>query len=723
MSDSFNFNDAALGDALTNTGGGADLSSLFGGGSGLGGSSLSDLLTSVGGAFASGSASPTGSSVTNANATDNSLIPPSVGASDAINPPTGGNAPSSAQSSQTGQGGQGGQGSSQFAPPSAVDQLKKALAALTGRRQQGNPYTTGGGVGAQSPALNAAASIPTGAAAPPSARAEDIANDNAPPVNFPTISPADATAAGLRSDAPANTGGGPTPAPANENTPAQSFPDFLNNLRTGGGGAAPPVQPAPAAAPPTGGGGGGLGGIGGLAQGALSNLFPDLAPALGPLGVLLGNTSPAETGELKPGQTLPDADKPQPDTAKAKAGPLPSDPVGELPTKEGYEKWLKDQGYKPTDAKKIADKSKLPTKKEADKKLPTKVPLPTHKGPPPETRGVAPDGHGPIMRDVTGASTGVPSMLGDIAKMAMPLLMMAMQGGFGGGGGGIRFGRHGGRGFGGMGHPGGRGMWPYHHPTFGWGAHGFHPGGNWKPMDPRHMNELRGGRPFGPRELHPIAYGGGGGFGGGGGTGNPQLDQLLQSLGIDTGGGQGGQKGSGFGRNPQAGQPGQQGGQPWSPPEGGTGGNPLTGNETTGSADDVLATIRQRESGGNNTAPWEGHDASGYYQIKPQTWAAWARDSGDTEAQKYSQAYLAPQAVQDRMARWALKQYGPNASYTWAASGSAQGRPYPNVDPNSWGGAGKTKTGGSNAANPQGNPANVDTTPTVTQMGPENAAA
>jgi hypothetical protein len=253
-------------------------------------------------------------------------------------------------------------------------------------------------------------------------------------------------------------------------------------------------------------------------------------------------------------------------------------------------------------------------------------------------------------------------------------------------------------------------------------------------MDPRHMEEMRGGRRFGPRELQPIAYGGGG-LGGGGGTGNPQLDQLLQSLGIDTGQGQGGQKGQGFGRSPQAGQPGQggqgggQSGQPWTAPQGGTEGNPITGGAQTGSADDVMATIRQRESGGSNVAPYRAndgswHDASGYYQIKPATWAAWARDSGDQEAAKYSQAYQAPQAVQDRLARWALRQYGPNASYTWAASGSAQGRPYPTVDPNSWGDPGKTKTGGSPAANPQGNPATADpyaNQPTPTQIGPEAA--
>jgi hypothetical protein len=119
-----------------------------------------------------------------------------------------------------------------------------------------------------------------------------------------------------------------------------------------------------------------------------------------------------------------------------------------------------------------------------------------------------------------------------------------------------------------------------------------------------------------------------------------------------------------------------------------------------------MATIRQRESSGRNIAPWAGHSASGYYQIKPQTWAAWARDSGDTEAAQYQQAYQAPQAVQDRLARWALRRYGPNASYTWAASG-----PYASVDPNSWGGGG-TQTaakpgtvpvGGSAAPNPQGN--------------------
>lgn len=145
--------------------------------------------------------------------------------------------------------------------------------------------------------------------------------------------------------------------------------------------------------------------------------------------------------------------------------------------------------------------------------LPTKtggLPLPTHKGGP----APVPADTGPsrLIQDITGASTGAPTALADLAKIALPLLLPLIMSGLGGGG--RRGGFHGGRfthgvgrggfnGFrGGMNamryhggrHPMAPGAWPYHHPMHGWHFHGSHPGPGWLPLNPMDAQSLVGGQ-------------------------------------------------------------------------------------------------------------------------------------------------------------------------------------------------------------------------------------
>ena len=103
--------------------------------------------------------------------------------------------------------------------------------------------------------------------------------------------------------------------------------------------------------------------------------------------------------------------------------------------------------------------------------------------------------------------------------------------------------------------------------------------------------------------------------------------------------------------------------------------------------DQILATIRARESGGGNPAgnysalnfAWnQGQTASGAYQITKPTWSMWTKKYGI--GQEYEFAYQAPPEIQDEIARRAvkdiLKQVGgdvskvPNVWYT----GNPEGR-------------------------------------------------
>jgi hypothetical protein len=131
--------------------------------------------------------------------------------------------------------------------------------------------------------------------------------------------------------------------------------------------------------------------------------------------------------------------------------------------------------------------------------------LPTRKPTKPTTAAApAPTGAGAtprILQDITGASTGSPTALADLAQAAQ--IILPLVAGLMGGGRRGRFGRfHGGRfthGVGGFGHlhqgqhPAGRGAWPYHHPQFGWHFHGRPPGPGWAPLNPTDAQSMLGG--------------------------------------------------------------------------------------------------------------------------------------------------------------------------------------------------------------------------------------
>jgi hypothetical protein len=141
----------------------------------------------------------------------------------------------------------------------------------------------------------------------------------------------------------------------------------------------------------------------------------------------------------------------------------------------------------------------LPTRKPTQ---PPEAEQPATPAPAPApTQGAAPR----ILQDISGASTGSPTALADLAQAARiiaPMLPM-LAGLFGGGGRGRRGGFHGGRfthGVGGFhpggrfGHPAWRGAWPYHHPMHGWDMHHQHPGGGWLPLNPAELPGMGGGQ-------------------------------------------------------------------------------------------------------------------------------------------------------------------------------------------------------------------------------------
>ena len=159
--------------------------------------------------------------------------------------------------------------------------------------------------------------------------------------------------------------------------------------------------------------------------------------------------------------------------------------------------------------------------------LPTRVPhpaaaLPTHKPGASAAPATGPATSG-ILNDITGASTGSPTALADLAQAAKTLLPIVLPLLMGGMGGGRRFGRfHGGGGFGRFGgfrggmnamryhggqHPMARGAWPYHHPQFGWHMHGRPPGPGWLPLHPNDAQGLVGGQgqPGQPGQQDPNA--------------------------------------------------------------------------------------------------------------------------------------------------------------------------------------------------------------------------
>ena len=85
----------------------------------------------------------------------------------------------------------------------------------------------------------------------------------------------------------------------------------------------------------------------------------------------------------------------------------------------------------------------------------------------------------------------------------------------------------------------------------------------------------------------------------------------------------------------------------------------------------LLAQIAQNESGGNYSATNPASTASGAYQFVDDTWQWVAQKTG--VGMQYASAADAPPAVQDTNALWLLRNYGANASISWAASAPAGG--------------------------------------------------
>jgi hypothetical protein len=422
--------------------------------------------------------------------------------------------------------------------------------------------------------------------------------------------------------------------------------------------------------------------------------------------------TPAETGEL-PQQTLGRSPSgPAPETPPALGG----GPGNEEEAPTGTPVTTAPATGKPI--KTVDPKTGKPVDPKTGDPLPTKPP--TKKGPQ-ETPTGYDQNVGPIMRDMSGVSTGVPQGLGELAQMALPFLMMTL-GGMGGGGrrGGFR-----GGGF----HPGGRGMWPYHHPSFGWGMHGFHPGGGWRPMAPVHFRQMGGGDSgMNPQMISALL----GGMGGQQGGGAPQAPQGRSPDLIQTGGDQ------------------QFGGDAVRPAP------PATMTQ----AKDDMAYLQSlglpqagaaallgngwQESGLNPTGPaGDSGQSRGIFQWDPNRYAAmqmWAREQGLNPNDRKTQLGYAVHEIQQYYPNlWRqLQQDGDVGQLTQAIfSIFERGNPGKANMANrtsfaqsmASGGAevaGRTSTGGSKAPNPQGNPANANPyadAPTTTQLGPEAVAA
>jgi hypothetical protein len=389
--------------------------------------------------------------------------------------------------------------------------------------------------------------------------------------------------------------------------------------------------------------------IGGMPnEGGIPNLPAVAAGETGtPSGQLaLPEVAAGETGAQSPGSFLGTSVQPQ-------GGPSPASQVAGAPAAEARippgaasAPTASPEGRQIT-VRKPAQPQPTPDQPQPDQTadLPTRVPhpaaaLPTHK-PGAEPAPEPPTGAGAtprILQDISGASTGSPTALADLAQAAriiVPMLPM-LAGLFGGGGRGRRGGFHGGRfthGVGGFrgghpgqfGHPAWRGAWPYHHPMHGWDMHHTHPGGGWLPLNPAELPGMGGG---------------------------------------------------------QGGQPGQQGGPEGSNPtqttEAGPGQPDDTFQKSGFSSNPFIdALVRQESGGGQNIVSKTDKDSQGrtlaqggnpneisqgYFQIQNHpggTWGTYARQAG-VDINKYPTPRSAPLAVQWQVAqRIPIGQWGP----------------------------------------------------------------
>lgn len=520
----------------TDSGGGSSLSDIVSGA----GSSLGDLAAMAGnfiGNMFSGGGGQAPSPVAQSNATSdaNAIVDPSTTAQTAI---AGQPAPAQSQP-QNPQGPQAqGQAASAYAPQSAVDQLKAALQALRQRQRQ-NPWETGGGAqsyinrlsGQNSPMLNRAGRIPTGAVPPAAPNPADLPSPNATPAEYEYEGESNQPEYGDYK----NPRQYPYPSEGESNQPEYGTGENPRQYPYNSEGASNqpeygPGRPTPALPDPS--GPTGLGQIvkqlfqppvpieGLPAPGDPSTLIPPVGPWAAGRNLLTGlrgglHDTLRAAPQIINRPNVTEGQPPAPSTGDEFRPPEP-------PAVESGDPFRPDDPAKPAVTKAPATGKPIKTvNPKTNKPVNPKTgnPLPTKKGPPGEyqpTPGNArqPEWRPGIMSDVQGGQ-GIPPMLGQIAQMALPFLFQALMGGMGGG-----RGRFGGRG----------GYWPYHHPGFGWRIHGYHPGGGWRPLDPRHMRGFMGGGlgensfPFsgGDTGGGPLSYTGGGQ----GASYNPYYDKL-----------------------------------------------------------------------------------------------------------------------------------------------------------------------------------------------------
>jgi hypothetical protein len=505
--------------------------------------------------------------------------------------------------SQSGDGGDGStqnqqqqqnqkQQQNQYAPPAAVDQLKKLLHSLSGKPLGPTGQAPQGGQNA-----------PWAQAQQPDALARLAAGAQKPSnVQPPDMQAAAAMTAGL---------------PEGDDTQDAD----------GGGGSMQEARATPdatTAPPPAGTGPGGA--FGDFSPGD-DGLTYD--PKTGTYQLPYGQPSTDAQGNPITAAGTPAAETPMPPSRPADLGQQTAQGDG------GRQITVRKAGQpRPvmTTPPGTADES-VPTKKG---KPPTATQPAQPPSPPPAQQ--APDdtvSHIPpprLLQDIHGISLGNPAALADLARAAGMILpmMFGRHGRRGRGFGGFRGGRftHGiGRGFGSRDghHPGGIHTWPYHHPQHGWHMHPFHPGRGWLPLSPMDplASSLAG---VGPQDQQ-------------GQPGQQQGQPNAQGLDPNQVPPETGTAGGGSGGTGGAGGPRGLGGRPT------TGGTPSSG---PWSNSPFLSTMVGTESGGDNNAVGDGGLAHGVYQFHDPTWQKYAKNVPG--ASQYSRASQAPTDLQQAVA-------------------------------------------------------------------------
>jgi hypothetical protein len=274
----------------------------------------------------------------------------------------------------------------------------------------------------------------------------------------------------------------------------------LSGQPTGPTGPVPTSGPAPFALPT-------------LAPGQTGR--PSFTPAM--IGGMPNEGGIANLPTLAPGETLPGAPPPGVVTQVVGAPPAQARVPPDAASQPG-----RDITVQPRATQAQPPQGMPAPQNEPGEVAPGGPALPTHKPTQPEAeqptepeQPAAAPAPPRLLQDITGASTGAPTALADLAQAARVIApLLPLIAGMFGGGGGRRFGRfHGGRFTHGVGrggfngfrggvnamhyhggqHPAGRGAWPYHHPQFGWHMHPRPPGPGWLPLNPLDAQALVGG--------------------------------------------------------------------------------------------------------------------------------------------------------------------------------------------------------------------------------------